>query len=353
MATGYPHARKYAMTHQEPLRFHENGEFRILHLADIHKLHPKLTNESKYASNSESKSMKTLKAIRECIEIAKPDLVVFGGDNISGYLKGWTAEHLEWCINEITEAIREKNIPLSIVFGNHDAEQEKECPFLSREIQMTLYMNYDNFRGSYNEEDIYGVGNCHIPVLACGNDDVVWNIWCIDSNDLQRKENYETLNDTAIVEKSQIEWYERTVQREKEKYGRTIPAILFQHIPVNQVNDFIEECDRENMDYETKGKYYRTKKDMLLEGKLREMPCTSPDRSQFDSWIRCGDIKAAFFGHDHTNTFHYMKNGISLYQTVTCGYENYGEEHGGRLIILLEDGKMIKTEMIVVDKLLE
>lgn len=39
---------------------------------------------------------------------------------------------------------------------------------------------------------------------------------------------------------------------------------------------------------------------------------------------------------------------ILMYQTVTCGYENYGIEHGGRLIVLHDDGKTIETKMIIV-----
>lgn len=347
MAVGYPLSRKYVLTHQAPLRFNENGEFRILHLSDIHKIHPEMQNELKYSDHAAEKSEKTLECIRKCVEEAKPDLVVFGGDYIQGYVHGWTYEYLTWCLDRITAPIREKNIPLAIVFGNHDAEQEPECPVLSKEIQLTLFMNYNEFRGCYNEEEMYGAGNCHLPVYAKDSNDVLWNIWCVDSNDVRRNEDYSRTKGDAAVDKSQIDWYERTVAMEKEKFGRTIPAILFQHIPVNQVWDHIEQCGAVEADFKWNDKYFHTKEGFLKEGLLRERPCTSPSRDQFEAWKRCGDIRAAFFGHDHTNTFRYDVDGISLYQTVTCGYENYGIEHGGRLIVLHDDGKTIETKMII------
>ena len=329
------------MTTGHALRFRENGEFRILHLTDIHKLHPNIANEPKYAYRAEEKSQSTLRCIRECVESENPDLVVFGGDNITGYLHGWTTEYVEWCLERITAPIREKGIPLAVVFGNHDAENEGECPALSRARQLKWFMRYENFIGSHNEAEMRGVGNCHIPIYAAHGDRVLWNIWCVDSNAASHQE--------PVVDETQIRWYEQTVAEEKRKYGRTIPAILFQHIPVRQVYDCIEECDRDQMSFEADGKFYHTRNGMLLGGELREKPCASPSRDQFEAWKRCGDIRAAFFGHDHTNTFHYEVSGISLYQTVICGYENYGDEHGGRLITLRGDGKTVAARTIIKD----
>lgn len=41
-----------------------------------------------------SKSKETINVIRRCIEIANPDLIVFGGDNISGYWQEFTYEYM-------------------------------------------------------------------------------------------------------------------------------------------------------------------------------------------------------------------------------------------------------------------
>ncbi len=351
MAVGYTTSRKYTLTHQEPLRFSKDGKFKILHLTDIHKVHPEMDDDED-KSIPENNSKNTLNTIKKCIEKSNPDLIVFGGDNIGGHWDEMTEEYEKKCIEDITAVLKEKNIPLAIVFGNHDAQNEHILPFLSRESQMGLYMLYDNFRGCFNEADVYGCGNYHIPVLANETDEIKWNVWCIDSNDYPRNGAHEIIEDCYdCVHEDQIKWYESVVASEKEKYGKVIPAVLFQHIPVRQEYDFIEECEEKNADYKAGDKFYRAKEGELKEGLLRECPCPHPrDRAQFESWVKCGDIKAAFFGHDHTNTFRFDKDGIALYQTIGCGYETYGKERGGRLITLYDDGVTFETETIIIDK---
>ncbi len=350
MATGYTVSRKNTLTSLEPLRFGENGTFKILHITDIHKVHPDMDDDID-RSIPGRKSENTLNTIREAIEKTNPDLVIFGGDNIGGHWEEMTDEYALWCLEKIIGEVEKFNVPLAVVFGNHDAQNEHIAKLLSREIQMSIYMNYDNFRGCFNEADVYGCGNYHLPVLSRENDDVVWNIWCFDSNDYHNgPEGPLISHDDNRVYDSQLQWYESTVKAEKEKYGRIIPAVLFQHIPVNQVFDFIEECDEKDCDYQHKGRFFKAKDGALKSGQLREKPCPSPlDRSELEAWKRCGDIKAAFFGHDHVNSFCFEKDGIELYQTIGCGYETYGMEHGGRLINLNENGTFT-TETVVVEQ---
>lgn len=351
MATGYTNSKKGRLTSLEPLRFGKDGKFRILHLTDIHKVHPDMDNDED-RTILENKSRNTINTMEKAIEAAKPDLIVFGGDNIGGHWDEMTGEYALWCLDTIISTVKKYNIPLAMVFGNHDSQNEHISPLLSKEIQMSVYMNYENFRGCFNEADIFGCGNCHLPVLAGDSDEIKWNVWCIDSNDYPRDPvDFErTVQCYDTVHADQIEWYENTVKAEKEKYGRTIPAVLFQHIPVNQEFDFIEECEESQSDFKRKDKFFRAKDGALKEGLLRESPCPPPeDRSELEAWVRCGDIKAAFFGHDHTNTFRFDKDGIALYQTIGCGYETYGKERGGRLITLCEDGSYT-TETIIVDK---
>lgn len=350
MASGYTVSRKNHIKNLAPLRFSQDGTFRILHLTDIHKVHPDM-DDGLDRSIPDRKSKNTLNTIEKAIERAKPDLVVFGGDNVGGHWEEMTDEYALWCINNIIASVKKYNVPLAVVFGNHDAQNEKIAPLLSREIQMSIYMNYENFRGCFNEADVYGCGNYHLPVSAFGSDEIKWNIWCFDSNDYPRNPDRSVITyDADCIHDDQLEWYRNTVELEKEKYGRVIPAVLFQHMPVNQVFDFIEECSESESDYEHNGKFYRAKDGAVKSGKLREKPCPPvEDRSELEAWVECGDIKAAFFGHDHVNSYCFEKDGIELYGTIGCGYETYGMEHGGRIIILREDGTFT-TEIIEIEK---
>lgn len=351
MATGYPLSRKHILTHLEPLKFKEDGTFKILHLTDIHKVDPQMDNDFD-RSIPENKTKNTLNTIKECIERTNPDLIVFGGDNIGGNWDEITEYFALKSINDILDIVRPTNIPLAIVFGNHDAQNEYRFPMMSREAQMSIYMTYDNFRGCFNEADVFGCGNYHLPIYDSKGEEIKWNIWCMDSNDYPRYDDYKIKREGYDrVHDDQIEWYENTVKAEKEKYGRTIPAILFQHMPVNQELDFMEECEEKDSDYDAGKRFFHAKAGTIKEGLLRETPCPPmDDRSQFEAWVRCGDIKAAFFGHDHTNTFKLELDGIALYQTICAGYETYGDERGGRIITLFENSEKIETETIIVDK---
>ena len=88
-------------------------------------------------------------------------------------------------------------------------------------------------------------------------------------------------------------------------------------------------------------------------GRLNEAPCpTNERRDEFESWVRTGDIAAAFFGHDHVNDFTENVEGIDLVQTIGAGYHTYGGERGGRLIILDENVLYkYETEIYRIDKI--
>lgn len=350
MATGYLNSRKNKLLSLEPLRFGRDGKFKILHLTDIHKVHPDMDDETD-RSIPEKKSEGTIYNIEKTIELTKPDLVVFGGDNVSGHWDEMTDEYALWSLNSIIDAVKKSNVPLAAVFGNHDEQNKEIAPMLTKEMQMSVFMNYENFRGCFNEADVYGCGNYHLNILANEGDEVLWNVWCFDSNDYHRNPDYSLISyDYDCVHPDQLDWYRATVKAEKEKYGKTIPAVVFQHIPVNQEFDFIEEADENCYNYKADGRYFSAKQGAIKEGKLLENPCPPlDDRSEFEAWKECGDVKAAFFGHDHKNTFRFDKEGISLYQTVSCGYECYGDEKGGRLITLFENGDF-STETIIINK---
>ena len=356
MAAGLPGSRKYIKDIQKPLRFGADGKFRILHLTDIHEVAPEMDDDEN-RQIPEDKSAETLNVIRKCVELAKPDLVVFGGDNISGYWQEFTADYMRETIKKIIAPIVERNIPLAIVFGNHDAEAEYALPFLVKENQVCIYSEYENFRGTMNDEDVSGCGNCNLPILSSDGSRVAWNVWCIDSNDYIRDEKYNEVKDAGYgyVHDDQIAWYEKkAAQLRAENGGKTVPSILFQHIPVLQMYDRLVEVEKGTEGaVEHHGRYYAAPEGTFLDGVMEEAPCP-PDshREQFESWKRTGDIVAAFFGHDHKNTFTMKIDGIKLGQTPGAGYHTYGGRRGGRLIVLDENKPdSYETEVFFIDRI--
>ena len=352
-AAGVPVSNKKAHTKQPQLKFSPDGKFRILHLTDIHEVDPEMDDDEN-RDIPRDKSIEALNVIKKSIERTNPDLIVFGGDNISGYWEEFTYDYISKTIDKITAPIRERNIPFAIVFGNHDSEIYKNF----REFQMMLYMQYDNFIGCLNAEEMYGCGNCNILINSSKSDKPAYNIWLVDSNDYPYSENGERLPGYDRIHKSQLDWYERTAEKlKKENGGEPLPSILFQHIPVIQEFDALEEATADCPDalYDSgKGKYLRLKDSCRISGEMKELPSPphNDDGLQFKLWKKHGDVKAAFFGHDHVNDFIIEIDGIKLVQTFSVGYHTYGGKRGGRLIVLDEnDPDNICTESFVIGRI--
>ena len=88
-AAGVPVFYKSNACKAPELKFNDNGKFRILHITDIHEVDPEMDDDPD-KTVAITCSLETVNVIKESIERAKPDLVVFGGDNLSGYWQEFT-----------------------------------------------------------------------------------------------------------------------------------------------------------------------------------------------------------------------------------------------------------------------
>ena len=352
MAMGLPKKWKTDRFKREapaPLKFGADGKFKILHITDIHDVEPIMDDDEDRAI-PERRDIETLNVIESLVAKTNPDLVVFGGDNISGYWEEFTYNYVESTIKKITKPIRDRNIPLCVVFGNHDGEVG-----FHTEFQMLMYMEYENCRSNLNDADVYGTGNCCVTIKSSKEDKDAFAIWLIDSNDYE--ENSDGNNGYDHVHEDQIAWYEKRASELKEANGgEPLPAILFQHIPVQQeLYGYKEVTENDEYTFERDGNYYVLGHE-ILEGRVRETPCppnmNKDYTQQFESWKKTGDVFAAFFGHDHINDFKMTVDGIDLYQTLGAGYFTYGMEHGGRLIVLDENNpRELYTESIEIPQI--
>ncbi len=350
-AAGMPVFYKSNARKAPELRFGKDGKFRILHITDIHEVDPEMDDDPN-VEIPVTCSLETVNVIKESIERANPDLVVFGGDNISGYWQEFTYDYVEKTIDKITKPVREKNIPFAIVFGNHDSEIRK----FFREFQMLCYMRYDNFIGTLNAEEMHGVGSQNIVVKSGKSDKAAFNIWLVDSNDYPHDETGRRIDGYDHIHKDQLDWYERTAEKLKaENGGEPLPSILFQHIPVAQEYDALIKADENTEGAVKRGDdYYIINENHHVSGVMRETPCVpaNKDRTQFDLWKKHGDVFAAFFGHDHVNNFIFDVDGIKLVQTYGAGYHTYGDRHGARLIVIDENKpREFETEDIIVERI--
>ena len=316
------------------LQFDENGEFKIMQIADM---------QDGFPMKSITKNL-----MRKAIETENPDLIVLTGDNINSSA-GESALIYAPSINEFMSIFEEYGIPVAAVFGNHDAEGD-----ISRAQQMEVYEKYDCFVGCAGEDmGDYTCGTYYVPLYSSADaDDMIFNLWMIDSGDYNKEND---LGGYAAVTKTQIDWYVKTeAELAAANGGEVVPSILFQHIVVPEIFDALEPADAETGTCTNGTNYYKLPEG--AKGKLPEYPCPpNYNNGEFDALYENGNVLGIFFGHDHYNTYEVDYKGIKLCNTPGVGFASYnGIDNGVRTITLHEDDlTTFDTEVVTYLELFE
>ena len=305
---------------EEPeLRFNDDGKFTIVQFTDTH------TTDQPYEE--------MIALIEGALDTYKPDLAVFTGDNVTG---GWymsTPYSVKKAISYLVTPCEERNIPFAIVFGNHDWQT-----ITPKALQLKFYDEYKMNLTQNGFSILHRRANYNLPIKSSDGTKNAFNLWFIDSGTKDMFENFHPVYD------SQIEWYEnKSAELKDANGGEVVPSILFQHIPVYETWDIMKEVTAETENaIEHNGKYYILDPDKAYKnsGRLTSVPGDFDDSgNQYDSWVKTGDVIAAFFGHDHTNDYvGITDDGIMLGGTNTAGFQSRGDGNQGcRVIEIFED----------------
>lgn len=306
---------------ENTLKF-KDGKFTIMTLGDIHE---RLVIEN---HNQKKRREDMHNLVKTGILAFKPDLIVLLGDTCGQKddSEGFTV--YREALRDILKPIIESGIPFCYVLGNHEHDH------LQEEQIVEAYNQFETMIGKNDPTAPRGNFNCNILVKNSAGTEDILNLWFIDSNNCCDDREISVYD---WVHEDQIQWYENKVQEIKEAHnGKTIPAILFQHIPVYEENYVMREAKLYERPFAAKGshkpfdKYYMKKPG--VEGYLGEGPCSPMyNAGQFESWKKMGDVKAAFFGHDHLNDFTAYVDGIMLGQNKTSGFCCYTD--GARSLV--------------------
>lgn len=297
----------------------KNETFKIMQIAD--------TQEGSKVSPD------TIDLINCALEREEPDLVVYSGDQIWGKsnFRG-NRETVKRVLDELTKPVRDRNIPFTICFGNHDCQVG-----LSNEEQFEIYKELDGFIGE-SCDGIDGVANHTLEIFD--GEELKFLLYLIDSHS-SLKIGYD------CVHENQIEWYRKTRDEYEKKYNRLIPSVVIQHIPLCEVIELLTEVKRS-----TKGcvrgfrnhanKFYVLNRDRVNKnGFMRESPADPQENSgEFAAFKEKGEVIGVYFGHDHNNSFNGKVDGIDLGYTQGAGFHVYGpgKDRGVRIIELKKDG---------------
>lgn len=315
------------------LRFNENGEFKVLILADLHLRASGLPEEME-------------ESLEILVEREDPDLIIMTGDNI--YDTSITdADTFEETMRQVVDYIEDKKIPWMHVYGNHDSQGS-----FSREEQQEVYESFDYCISKSGEEDLTGVGNYVIPLYGSSSDEVKFLFWGIDSGSTMSAEDKATLCPSKstfggysgtgydYIHEDQIDWYV-TTSKKLEEYngGEKIPGLMAFHIPLQETYTAWE--NRAALEFT---------------GEKRDPICASAYNSGLFGAIRMrGDVKAIINGHDHINDFMVNYGGVKLCyaSSFTTNSYNHEDMHGSRVFVIKESNPAdIETYMsYVVERL--
>ena len=175
------------------LKFNENGEFKILAIADT--------------QDTDKPQKEMLDILNNTLDEVKPDLVVFLGDNTAGWWKGVTKEKTATAIRKLIEPVDKRNVPFAIVYGNHDHEglchksngmTEEDA----KEFMLSVYQEFPTCLAIEGEE-MTGCGTYNLLIKDHTGTKDIFNLWMMDSNPY-----YE--NGYGFVQPDQRDWYIKT-----------------------------------------------------------------------------------------------------------------------------------------------
>lgn len=336
-------ASSAAENSDKQLQFNKDGKFKIMILADPQDGYP-IREDFIYLLN-------------EALDKAEPDLVVFLGDNVMG-ADEWTLEKYKMGFDQMLTPIVEREIPFTLVFGNHD---EESSPGLTKEQILEIYQSFDGCLAYDAVPELHGCGTHNLPILSSDGTHTAFNLWMMDSGSYAYTEK--TGYHYDCVRRNQIEWYEQTSKALEEENGAPVPSFMFQHIvPADVAEQVMVTLPFHHKKYLTDYNLENGKSLSFLpnvfgfkSGFVGEIPCSSTENEgQMDSLAQRGDVLALFFGHDHVNSYCANVKGIDAINVPGCTYESYYSFilHGIMTVTLDEkDLGTYRTDMIYANDL--
>ncbi len=281
------------------LVFSDSGHFRIMQIADAQEIC--MTNPD------------TINLIDRALECAKPDLVVFTGDQVKGYgismVSGNVQNKTKITVENVLEPLIKRNVRFLFTFGNHDIS--KKC---SADFQFMIYkaaglcLNNSNSIGGYSPFS-------YETVYSHDGSTPLFNVYMFDTGKY----------DGVSVE--QLDEYRRVRDINKN----ALPALAFCHIPPIEIYKTAKISDRRDKRAfrgagEFNGNYYRLNDSLYEEGMFmgENFASIKFDDGFLSALKEKGDVLGLYFGHDHNNSFVVNYCGIDLGYTQGCGFNTYG-----------------------------
>ncbi|KAH7414537.1 Metallo-dependent phosphatase-like protein [Phaeosphaeria sp. MPI-PUGE-AT-0046c] len=259
------HGRVKSRREDRPiLRADADNKFKITQISDTHMV---------TGLESREADPLTTAFVGQVLDVEKPHLVVYTGDQLHHDV----LDSRSALFKVVAPAI-ERKIPFAAVFGNHDSEGEHAS---SRAEQMSMYQNLPLSLCEPGPEEIDGIGNYHLQILAPASSQLSSaNLYFLDSHGQISGKLFGSHYDH--IKKSQIEWFLKERSTHWQDRSNRDLSITFFHIPLPEFQD----------------------PRLVIRGGCRREPTEGPNRNShfYDALVE-GHISAVSCGHDHVNDF--------------------------------------------------
>ena len=329
----FEHEASYALPNRLPLRF-RGGRFRILCVSDLHGVvgyDPRLTRD-----------------LGALLDGVRPDLLLLLGD-VADHDALESAENLRGYLADLNAVAAARNVPWAHVFGNHDCEAH--CAF----SQMAVYEEMSHCVSKRGPAGVSGVTNYVLPIRAEAGDEILFNVWMLDSHDwLGDYMRLYGLGDPAnkwdmqcaypscvhgwaqaydTLRFDQVMWYYNGSRWFEARAGRRIPGLLGLHIPLPEYRVL-----------------HQNPAECYFKGTMRETVGNSPvNAGLLNALVERGDVKTVVAGHDHINDSEGVYMGVRLTYDAGLSYDCYCDDdlRGGRVFDLTADDPANVTTYMV------
>lgn len=305
LITGVPFFTTQATAATASLQFNADGKFRVMQVTDI--------------QSDQNVNSRIISVLTAAIARYNPDLVVFTGDNIKGSI---SAANFRTSVDKFLAPIINSNTKFAVTFGNHDAESSIIGNPGSKTEQYEYYATKGgNLFINHDVVELTGVGNGVIPIYPHGQTGgtPAYQIYLMDSNDTPSAGSY----DCPYTD--QIDYY---VQRSLQYPD--VPSLWFMHIIVPDIYDLMIKDNNGkkggalpySLDKWALNPSYinwERSSSNVYDDIFREGPCPANfniytsaahrssssygSKTLYEAWRDYGNMKGAYFGHDHLNEF--------------------------------------------------
>lgn len=288
-----------------------NEEIKIIAFTDTH------------IGQNDDVNKKTLDKLVTAITTEKPDLVIFCGDNVLGFID-------EIKLKQFAELMEDLNVYWCAVLGNHDAEGSV---IISRKKIVEIWSGYEHCLMEAGSPDIYGYGN-YVVNLVGAEGVITQSMIFLDSGDYisaKDEKKYNIDGGYDFIKQSQIDWYKSVLGGLNEGRTENIKSMVFFHIPL--------------LEYTTA--YDNATEESLRIGDRGEAECCSKYNSgMFQAVVEMNSTQAVFCGHDHLNDYAVEYQGVYLGYVQSSGYSTYGDDkkRGYSEFTLNSAGELVITQ---------